>query len=254
LKVSGRRLDGNSPPFETSGYASNGYREQDWKSFTVIGIDIPTPGCWEITGQYKEQELSYVVWVTAAQPAVAASTANAKAPSVPAVAADVPPPNMSVELHDTTSGVSWKAPPGWHFAPIQRWGDHQSTVRIMGAEWPKIRPTLYYRIFENPQEMSPRVISRQLLRQINGKVRQRKEDGFQNYRVREGSAEQLLVNGNSAVRWVADYAESGDDMSEYLVRVRTDHTNALFYAFMPAKELDSFRQRFDPIIETLEIP
>ena len=37
--------------------------------------------------------------------------------------------------------------------------------------------------------MSPSVISRQLLRQINGKVRQRKEEGFQNYRVREGSAE-----------------------------------------------------------------
>jgi len=67
LKVTGRRLDGMAPPLQASD-ASNGYREQDWKSFMVVGIDIPTPGCWEITGHYEGRELSFVVWVTAARP------------------------------------------------------------------------------------------------------------------------------------------------------------------------------------------
>ena len=69
LKVTGRRLDGAAAPLEASD-ASNGYREEDWKSFMVVGMDIPTPGCWEITGRYKGQELSFVVWVTAARPPV----------------------------------------------------------------------------------------------------------------------------------------------------------------------------------------
>jgi hypothetical protein len=67
LKVTGRRLDGVAPPFQAS--AKNGYREEDWKSFMVVGIDIPTPGCWEITGHYKGQDLSFVVWVTSGGPA-----------------------------------------------------------------------------------------------------------------------------------------------------------------------------------------
>jgi hypothetical protein len=67
LKVTGRRLDGMAPAFQVS-HASNGHNGEDWNSFMVVGIDIPTPGCWEITGHYEGQELSFVVWVTAAQP------------------------------------------------------------------------------------------------------------------------------------------------------------------------------------------
>jgi len=29
----------------------------------VAGVFIPTLGCWEITGDYKGDKLSYVVWV-----------------------------------------------------------------------------------------------------------------------------------------------------------------------------------------------
>ncbi len=67
LKVTGRRLDGMAPTFQTL-HASNGHKGEGWNSFMVVGIDIPTPGCWEITGHYEGQELSFVVWVTAARP------------------------------------------------------------------------------------------------------------------------------------------------------------------------------------------
>jgi len=43
-------------------------------------------------------------------------------------------------------------------------------------------------------------------------------------------------------------------MAEYLTLVRTENTLALFFGFVPAKGLDSYRKRFDPIIETLQIP
>jgi hypothetical protein len=29
----------------------------------VTGVYVPTPGCWEITGEYNGQQLSFVVWV-----------------------------------------------------------------------------------------------------------------------------------------------------------------------------------------------
>jgi hypothetical protein len=33
-------------------------------AFMVAGIFIPTLGCWKITGHYRGEELSYVVWVS----------------------------------------------------------------------------------------------------------------------------------------------------------------------------------------------
>ncbi len=62
LKVSGRRLDAPARPLAVS-RATNGYREQDLKSFMVVGVDFPTDGCWEVTGQFGDNSLTFVVWV-----------------------------------------------------------------------------------------------------------------------------------------------------------------------------------------------
>ena len=61
LIVTGRRLDAPAPPLTASG-ATNGSRG-DIGSFMVVGIDIPTLGCWEITGRNVGAVLSFVVWV-----------------------------------------------------------------------------------------------------------------------------------------------------------------------------------------------
>ncbi|SRR6266851_796962 len=62
LTVTARRLDAVSQSSEIL-KANSSYREQDWKAFLVGGINFSTPGCWEITGRYDDDELSYVVWV-----------------------------------------------------------------------------------------------------------------------------------------------------------------------------------------------
>lgn len=60
VKVTGRRLDGFAPPLLTTAA---------WNAFPgpapamVTGVYIPTPGCWEITGEYDGYKLSFVVWV-----------------------------------------------------------------------------------------------------------------------------------------------------------------------------------------------
>lgn len=61
LKVTGRRLDGNAPPLVTS-ETTNAFPTP--ATAMLVGVYVPTPGCWEITGEYKDQKLSFVVWVT----------------------------------------------------------------------------------------------------------------------------------------------------------------------------------------------
>jgi len=59
LRVTGRRLDGPAPPADI-GPPTNGYTDV-W--FMVVGIYLPEPGCWEITGDYEGNKVTYVVWV-----------------------------------------------------------------------------------------------------------------------------------------------------------------------------------------------
>lgn len=61
LVVSGRRLDADAPPLKFDG-ATNAYAA-DIGDAMLTGVDFPTLGCWEITGQYKKSELKFVVWI-----------------------------------------------------------------------------------------------------------------------------------------------------------------------------------------------
>ena len=61
LIVTGERLDAPAPPLNAS-EATNA-SASDIGSAMLVGIDLPTLGCWKITGKYGDTELSFVVWV-----------------------------------------------------------------------------------------------------------------------------------------------------------------------------------------------
>lgn len=65
LKVTGRRLDGDAPPFEVDRVTNALFKP---RAAMLTGVYIPAPGCWEITGDYKGAKLSYVVWVYVHKP------------------------------------------------------------------------------------------------------------------------------------------------------------------------------------------
>lgn len=62
LKVFGRRLDG--PDSFVSQPATNAHHP-DFGGWTILtGIDVPTRGCWELTGTYRGRSVTFVVLVT----------------------------------------------------------------------------------------------------------------------------------------------------------------------------------------------
>lgn len=69
LKISGRRIDSPTPllisdpapPLLVDEPTNGGWTKDD--SFIVAGINFPTTGCWEITGHYERDEVTFVVWV-----------------------------------------------------------------------------------------------------------------------------------------------------------------------------------------------
>ncbi len=61
LVVFGERLDKDASPLKVS-KATNA-SASDIGSAMLVGVDFPTSGCWEITGQYKKTGLTFVIWV-----------------------------------------------------------------------------------------------------------------------------------------------------------------------------------------------
>lgn len=61
LVLEGRRLDAEAPSLKTTP-ATNGYHH-DLGSFMLVGVGIPTAGCWAFTGRYGQDALTFVVWV-----------------------------------------------------------------------------------------------------------------------------------------------------------------------------------------------
>ena len=62
LKIEGRRLDGDAPrlgqPWVTNAHVP------EWGGWTMlIMLELPTQGCWKVTGSYGGDSVTFVVWV-----------------------------------------------------------------------------------------------------------------------------------------------------------------------------------------------
>jgi hypothetical protein len=73
LKVTGKRLDAESPPADISD-ATNAKAESLGGWAMLVGVEFPSAGCWRITGNYLGQELSFVVEVRADDSAITPAT------------------------------------------------------------------------------------------------------------------------------------------------------------------------------------
>jgi len=61
LTVKGKRLDSSAAPLKSDDHANGGWTADD--QFIITGINFPTIGCWEITANYQNDRLTFVVWV-----------------------------------------------------------------------------------------------------------------------------------------------------------------------------------------------
>ena len=59
--VTGRRIDGPAGPLQSDGKGDGSWTKDD--QFIMTGINFPALGCWQITGRYESDELTFVIWV-----------------------------------------------------------------------------------------------------------------------------------------------------------------------------------------------
>jgi hypothetical protein len=74
MTITGKRLDGSAPPLmvmtwqRPDGSAAQATNAIMGSSAAILtGVYVPTPGCWEITADYRGDKLSFVVWLEPAK-------------------------------------------------------------------------------------------------------------------------------------------------------------------------------------------
>jgi hypothetical protein len=63
LTISGKRLDGSAPSFIET-FDAYSFPPKHGYAMTMATISIPAFGCWHITGHYKDQDVTFTIWVT----------------------------------------------------------------------------------------------------------------------------------------------------------------------------------------------
>jgi hypothetical protein len=93
---------------------------------------------------------------------------------------------------------------------------------------------------------------KQLEEDVRDIVAQRSE--LQGYKILQESIHQTFIGGQPALTAVAEYTDNGQKMAESLTWIATEHTTALFFARVPAYDLEVFQVRFDQIIYSATLP
>lgn len=69
LIISGKRLDDTAPPLlsdpnaDVSREANTATGKLVGPAFIMSGVNFPTVGCWQVTGHYGEDDLTFVIWI-----------------------------------------------------------------------------------------------------------------------------------------------------------------------------------------------
>jgi hypothetical protein len=176
--------------------------------------------------------------------------------------AQVPPPattevqwDCSGEVcRDPKYGVSIRLMQGWKIEEVSRWGNQETTVRFIDPKG-EASAALYFQIHQQPSHWPAfSELDRELVNSVENKSRQRRSLGRIDFRARTNSYTLYYLRTGRAFDWIADYTDEGVTMAEYFTRVRTPHTTVLFFTALKPEMVESFRQRFDSIIQSLRVP
>lgn len=152
-----------------------------------------------------------------------------------------------VRYQDAKVGLSFIAPPGW-ITQTQELPAKDETSLIMLDPESKISVVV--------RAKETKTASGAIVPELRATAEQRVErrsDVLTDYHIRPETIEMRQIGGQQALTCVAEYLHGEQKMAEYLNWIRSENTNALFTAFGPATDLDEFRKRLDPIVETAKI-
>jgi hypothetical protein len=155
-------------------------------------------------------------------------------------------------IQDPDAPVSFHLAPGWTLTHTVRGSDHYTRLEFAETA-SNADAQLYYYPREGAYPADTEAALRQFMQAKS--LERRGREGMSDYHVRPGSVQLRTVGGHPAIGFVGDYTLKGESLVDYTVRVLGKDIWAEFKVIVPAKEdIDDLRKRFDPMVNSLQIP
>ena len=199
----------------------------------------------------------------AAKPAPTAIPPDApasSAPNPPAAAAksdelDEFAKDLSAPGHtffDPEFKVMGKYPEGWSMKTTARWGASETTLVFTDPDFPAAAPSVDYRIFTTPLQLTGAQIDEWLRQQSAENASRRVASGLTDYVNSEMISRK--IGDRPALTWTASHTRNGEPWGEYLTQIYSPNGMTLFSLNAPAKDLPALIPKFERIINATIVP
>ena len=152
-----------------------------------------------------------------------------------------------VNYQDARVGISFTAPPGWVVRPEEATAKDETSLSMLDPE-----SKISLAVWAKEIKTAPSDIARELRATLDQRV-ERSSHNLKDYHVRPETIQIRQIAGNQALTCVTEFLRGEEKMVEYLTWIRSENTNLLFSASGPASDLDDFRKRIEPIVETARV-
>ena len=149
--------------------------------------------------------------------------------------------------HNNLTSIQFTLPPEWVIVR-QAWASG-------GAQAVMLRDTVLNEIatvWLKARVADPADIPAEMNSRLDARLAQR--NNFEGYKYRSESVRHTIIGGQPALSAVADYVRTGQKMVEYVTWIDGEKSRVVFAARLPASGLAEFQSRFDPIIQSAEVP
>jgi hypothetical protein len=189
----------------------------------------------------------------AAQSFLAASPTGAAGPEgTPAEPAGV---LQNGRYHHTLSGVEFDLPFGWSLGQTRLVdGDPREVTVLHDPDNKAIFVSASMVPAETPVASIPEALSKTVPHLLERRGSGSGVHAAKNYKIRDGSVEESFIGGHQALRAIGDYEQGGQNISELLVWIFTEHTRTFFFAKTLSNDLDSLRVPFEQLVQSARIP
>jgi hypothetical protein len=156
-------------------------------------------------------------------------------------------------IRDPLYGLTLRYPQGWIVRGVTRWGDRETTVYFGAPNAANAFVTLYYRMYTTPVAL-PSDPESFLRTEATQKAERRVNGGLADYANVVDSFAFKTVGNLPALNYSARFSAGGKTHVEYIVRVLSPKGVATFLLRAPLDELESVREAFDGMVESLRLP
>jgi hypothetical protein len=145
------------------------------------------------------------------------------------------------------TGLTFDVPAGWTVEGTGPSSDNGEMVRLSSK-----MPEASINVWLIPEKNNAASIEEKLNRSPVAKWKSR--EGLLGYRLRDGSVQRVMINGERAMVATADYGNEQEPNVEYMTWIYTENTHTFFFAHVGAAQADLLKPQFDALVHSAIVP